>query len=111
MLVFGTDEFNLTDQQFVDLYQNKLTPTERKYFDAWSKWHRFKIQPWRFLNQKIITRDLLLAIEQIDNHYKHRMAIKEHKDKVAKDQASFRPFQQATRQQQNSRSNKTQSVL
>jgi hypothetical protein len=106
-MVFGTDEFNISDREFVDLYQTKLTPTERKYFDAWSKWHRFKIQPWRFLNQKIITRDLLLAIEQIDNLYKHRMAIKEHKDKIAKEQGAFRPFQ-ASQQQ---RSNKAKSVL
>jgi hypothetical protein len=105
VLVFGTDEFNISDRDFVDLYQLKLTPTERKYFDAWSKWHRFKIQPWRFLNQKVITRDLLLAIEQIDNMYKHRTAIKEHKDKMAKDQMSFRPFQNQ------GRTNKTQSVL
>lgn len=92
-MVFGTEEFNMSDQDFADLYLNKLTPTERKYYDCWTKWKRFKIPPWRFLNQKKVTREMYLTLEQIDNMYHNRLKIKEHKDQITKDQANFRPFQ------------------
>lgn len=100
----------MTGEQYVDLYSYKLTPTERKYYDMWAKWKRFKVPPWRFFNAKKMTRDTIQALEQIDNMYNERTRIKEHKDKVAADQMAFRPFQN-NQPQQNSRSNKVQSVL
>lgn len=108
MIVYGLEEVGLTDQQLLDLY-NRLTPTERKYYECWTYWKRFKIQPWRYLNQKIITRDLVLMLSQIDGMYHERMQKKQMKDRVMQDQAAFRPFQQ--QQQGSGRSNKVQSVL
>lgn len=96
----------MTDREYVDFYLYKISPTERRYYDSWAKWHRFKILPWDFLNKKRVTRDMILALEQLDSMFNERLRIKEHKDQIAKDQMQFRPFQQ-----QQQRSNKTQSVL
>lgn len=96
----------MTDKDLLTLYQDKLTATERKYYEAWTHWKRFKVQPWRFLNKKVITRDMVLMLDQFDSMFNERRKIKEHKDQIAKDQMQFRPFQQ-----QQQRSNKTQSVL
>ena len=109
MIVFGREEFDMTIQDANDLYQNKITPTERKYFDCWSKWKRYKIPPWRFLNQRKVTRDMYLALDQIEDMYNERVKVKEHKDKIAADQMQFRPFDPHHQTQQRPR--RVQSVL
>jgi hypothetical protein len=109
VIVYGLDEFNMTPGEYLELYERKLTPTERKYYDAWINWKRFKIQPWRFLNSKTVTRDLTLMMMQLDTMYHERKEIKQQKDKIAQDQGSFRPFQNNSSSSQ--RPNNVKSVL
>jgi len=104
-MVFGLDEFGMTGEEYVELYLYKLTPSERKYYDMWSKWKRFQISPSQFLNTKTLTRDMIKALEDIDSMYHERTKIKESKDQMDKAQMQFRPMQQTTR------ANKTKSVL
>lgn len=109
MIVYGLDELDMSPQDFLTLYERKLTPTERRYYDAWINWKRFKIQPWRFLNSKTITRDQVLMLMQLDTMYFERTQIKKKKDEAA----GFRPIQQQQQQQNNSsqRPNNVKSVL
>lgn len=104
-MVFGLAEFEMTEQEYVELYMYKLTPSERKYYDMWSKWKRFQISPIQFLNTKTLTRDMIQALEDIDSMYHERTRIKTAKDQMDKAQMEFRPIQQSQR------ANKTKSVL
>jgi hypothetical protein len=108
VIVYGLDELNMTPEEFAMLYERKLTPTERRYYDAWINWKRFKIQPWRFLNSKTVTRDQVLMLMQLETMYHERREIKQQKDKIAQDQGSFRPFQNNSSSQ---RPNNVKSVL
>lgn len=102
----------MNDEQLLDLYNNKLNPTERKYYEAWTYWKRFKVQPWRFLNKRVVTRDMLLALSQIDGIYHTRMQVKEKKDKTQEQQNTFRPLAaQQSLQITSQRANRTISVL
>jgi hypothetical protein len=108
VIVYGLDEVGMTPSEYITLYDRKLTPTERKYYDSWINWKRFKILPHRYLNSKTITRDQTLMLMQLDTMYHERMEIKKQKDKIANDQASFRPFQNNSSSQ---RPNNVKSVL
>lgn len=99
----------MTEKEVVTLYNDKLTPTERKYYECWIYWKRFKVQPWRFLNKKIITRDLLLALNHIDMMYHAVMEQKNLRDKNKEQQE--KSFNAYTNTQHLNRSSNVQSVL
>lgn len=92
---------------------NKLTHTERRYYDAWSAWRTFKkaLQPWRFLNSKIVKRDHILMIEQFESMYNSRMAAKQQKEQIQREKDNFRPFATQAQGQGGQRANRAKSVL
>lgn len=104
--MFGPAEMGLTLEQAGQVYE-KLTPTEKKYFELWTKWKSMDIPPWRLLNKKYVTRDMILMIDQFDTMYNEREKHKQHKEEVAKSANAFMGFAQ----QGNTRSNKTKAVL
>jgi|GEM_PF-4469814 len=66
------------------------------------------ILPWRFLNKKYVTRDLVLMIDQFETMYNEREQLKEHKKQVKESANAFMGFAPNT---QGNRSNKVRSVL
>lgn len=114
MIVFGLEECNTTPDQFYNLYTIELTPTERKYYDAWAAYKRFKVRPWQFFNTRKIKRDHILMLEHMETQYTKRSEIKKQKDAMRQQQDNFNSFMahnMGSQQGGNNRSNKTKSVL
>ena len=80
---------------------NKLTHTERRYYDAWSRWRTFKktLPPWEFFGTKEIMRDHILLIEQFEAMFNERMRKKEEKERLKSEKNNFerQQFQQPAR--------------
>lgn len=71
-----------------------------------------KIPPWRFFNSKLITRDQIQMLDDLNAQFNKRKAQKDQKDKIEADRNNFanqalKQFQPSTSQ----RANKTISVL
>jgi hypothetical protein len=109
VIVYGLDDAKMTPDQFYDLYTNQLTVTERKYYDAWAAYKRFKVKPWTFFNARKITRDQILMLQHMENQYNQRQEVKKQKDALKQQQDNFNNFMVQNMGQ--NRSNKTKSVL